>query len=90
MEVIIPTKIRMPILRIDILEKANAKTIAKDLDTIDELREAAAVSIASYQQRLENLHNQRVKSCTFQPGDLVLRRVFEMGNSSPTGKDHAW
>ena len=33
--------------------------------------------IASYQQRLANLNNQRVKSRTFLPGELVLRRVFE-------------
>ena len=35
------------------------------------------MSIASYQQRLANLYNRRVKSCTFLPGELLLRRVFE-------------
>ena len=43
----------------------------------EELREAAAVRIASYQQRLTNLYNGLVKSCTFRDGDLVLRRIFE-------------
>ena len=43
----------------------------------DELREDAAVRMASYQQRLVNLYNRRVKLQTFQDEDLVLRRVFE-------------
>ena len=49
----------------------------KDLDMADELREAAAVQIASYYRRLENLYNRCVKPRIFQPGDLVMRKVFE-------------
>ena len=44
---------------------------------VDELREATAARIESYQQRLISMYNRRVKSQTFQGGDLVLRRVFE-------------
>ena len=43
----------------------------------DELREAAVVRIASYQQRITNLYNRQVKQRAFQAEDLVLRRVFE-------------
>ena len=43
----------------------------------DKLREAAAMHIASYQQKLTNLYNRKVKSHAFQAEDLVLRRVFE-------------
>ena len=94
MEVIIPTKIGMPTIRTEIPEEANTKAIIKDLDTDDELREAAAVHIASYQQRLESMHNRHVKPRTFKAGDLVLRRVLkaqltqQTGSSSPNGKDH--
>ena len=77
MEAIIPTEIRMPTIRAEILKKANVESLAKDLDTTDELREVATVRRASYQQRLLNLHNRRVKLRTFLPRDLVLRRVFE-------------
>ena len=56
-EAIIPTKIGMPTVQAETPEKANAEALVKDLDTTDELREAAAVCIASYQQRLANLHN---------------------------------
>ena len=47
------------------------------MDTIDELRESAVVSIASYQSRLANSYNKRVKPWMFQSEDLVLRKVFE-------------
>ena len=51
--------------------------MVKDLDTVNELREAIAVRIATYHNRLANLYNRRVKPRIFQPGDLVLRKVFE-------------
>ena len=57
MEAIVPIEIKMPTIRIEIPEEANVEAITKDLDTTDELREAAVVLIASYQQRLANLHN---------------------------------
>ena len=44
---------------------------------IDELRESAAICIASYQCRLANSYKKRVKPRMFQPGDVVLRKVFE-------------
>ena len=77
MEAIIPTEIGMPTLRTEIPKKDNVEAITKDLDMTDELREATAVRIASYQQRLTNLYNRHVKPCAFRAGDLVLRRLFE-------------
>ena len=62
-EAIIPTEIGMPTLRTGIPREANAEV--KDLYITDELCEATAVHIASYQQRLRNLYNRRVKLCTF-------------------------
>ena len=61
MEAIIPIEIGMPTLRIEILKKANTEALAKDLDMTDELREAAVVRMASYQQRITNLYNKRVR-----------------------------
>ena len=86
MEGIIPTEIRMPTIRTEIPEKANVEAVIKDINTTDELREAAAVGITSYQQRLVNFHNRRVKSCTFLAGELVLRRVFENMANPADGK----
>ena len=42
--------------------------------------------IASYQQRLANLYNRRVKPSTFLLRDLVLRMVFENTVNPVEGK----
>ena len=60
--------------------------MVKDLDTSDELREAATIRIASYQCLLANSYNKRVKPRVFQSGDLVLRKVFENTADPTTGK----
>ena len=60
--------------------------MVKDLDTVDELRESAAIRIASYQRRLANFYNKRVKPRMFQPGNLVIRRVFENTTDPNVGK----
>ena len=65
------------------LEPTNEESVIKELDTSDELREVAAVRMASYQRRLANSYNKRVKPRMFQPGDLVLRKVFE-NTADPT------
>ena len=44
---------------------------------VDNLREAVAIRITSYQQRMANLYNKNIKSRTFRARDLVLRKVFE-------------
>ena len=77
MEAIIPTEIGMPTIQSDMPEQENTELVIKDLDTVDELGESAAVRIASYQCRLANSYNKRVKPRMFQPGDLILRKVFK-------------
>ena len=77
MEVIIPIEIGMPTIQTKIPQEANSEAITKDLDTTYKLREVVAMHIASYQQRLVNLHNWRVKPLTFKAEELVLRRIFE-------------
>ena len=58
----------------------------RELDTSDEIREAVAIRVASYQSRLANFYNKRVRPRVFQLGDLVLRRVFENTTDPTTGK----
>ena len=65
MEAIISIEIGVPTLRTEILEKPNTKAIAKDLDMTNELREAVAICIASYQQRITNLYNRHVRQRAF-------------------------
>ena len=86
MEAIIPTQIGMPTIWSDVLEQENAELVLKDLAMVDELRESTAVRIASYQCRLENSYNKRVNPRMFQPGDLVLRKIFENTADLAAGK----
>ena len=86
MEAVIPTEISMPTIRIGMPDEENAELVIKDLDTVDELRESATVRIASYQRCFANSYNKLVKPRMFQPGDLVLRKVFENTANPASGK----
>ena len=86
MEVVIPTKIGLPTVRTATPESENVESVVRELDISDELREAAAIRIASYQRRLANSYNKRVKPRVFQLGDLVLRKVFENTADPTIGK----
>ena len=48
MEAIIPTEIGMSTIQTDVPEQGNTDLMVKDIDTLDELRESAAIRIASY------------------------------------------
>ena len=86
MEVVIPTEIGLPTIYTAASESANEESIVRELDTSDELREAAAIQLASYQHRLANSYNKRVRPRVFQPGDLVLPKVFENTANPRAGK----
>ena len=86
MKVVIPIEIGMPTLQTKIPEEANIEALARDLDMTDELREAEVMRMASYQQRITNLYNRRVKQRAYQIGDLVLRKVFKNKANPAAGK----
>ena len=85
-EAIIPIEIGMPMLRTEVPGMTNAEAISKDLDMADKLREATAISIASYQQRTKNLYNKHINRRAFRARDLVLRKVFENTFDLAVGK----
>ena len=86
MEAVIPIEIGLPTIRTATPESENAKLVVRELDASDGLRETATIRIASYQRSLANSYNERVKPRVFQPGDLVLRRVFENIADPTAGK----
>ena len=86
MEDVIPIEISLPTKWTATPEPENAESVVRELDTSDELQEAAAIRVASYQRRLANSYNKRVKPRVFQPGDLVLRKVFENTMDPTKGK----
>ena len=70
----------------EIPKETNTEALSRDLDMIDELREAAVMRMTSYQQRITNLYDKQVRQRAYQSGDLVLRRVFENTANPATGK----
>ena len=86
MKAVIPTEIGLPTIQTTTPESENAESVVRELEASDELQEAAAIRVASYQRRLENSYNKRVKPRVFQPGDLVLRKVFENTTDPTVGK----
>ena len=57
------------------VEADNGKARQDALDLLDEERDLAAARLAIYQQDLRHYHSSRVRSRTFQEGDLVLRLI---------------
>ena len=86
MEVVIPTEIDLPTIRTTTPESENEGSMIRELDISDELWEVAAIRVTSYQHRLANFYNKRLIPRVFQPGDLVLRRVFENTTDPIAGK----
>ena len=57
------------------MEQDNELARQDSLDALEEERDLAASRSAIYQQDLRRYHSRRVKSRTFQEGDLVLRLI---------------
>ena len=78
MEIVIPTKIGMHIIKM-LVQKAeiNGVDLKMHLDWADEECEAAAIRMASYHQRTMAQYNKKAQPQLFRPRDLVLKRVFE-------------
>ena len=66
MKDVIPTKIGLPTIRTATPESENEGFVIRELDTSDELREAAAIRVTSYQRHLANFYNKRVRLRAFQ------------------------
>jgi hypothetical protein len=46
-----------------------------DIDRLEEARCAALVQLARYLEGIRHYHDRNVKECSFNVGDLVLRRI---------------
>ncbi|KAL0386487.1 UNVERIFIED_CONTAM: hypothetical protein Slati_4546100 [Sesamum latifolium] len=88
-EAIIPAELGMPSHKVmNFYEECNENLLRENLDLIEELREKAFLRIQRYKNIMIQFLQQRVKSRSFQVGDLVLRRVDAL---KPIGKlDPTW
>ena len=75
-EAVLPSDIRHDSPRVAAyVEADNEKARQEALDLSDEERDMAAARSAIYQQDLRRYHSRRVRTRTFQEGDLVLRLI---------------
>jgi hypothetical protein len=84
---VLPSDIRHDSPRVAAYVEADNEIARQNaLDALDEERDLAAARSAIYQQDLRRYHSRRVKTWTFQEGDLVLRLIqdqTDMHNLSP-------
>ena len=75
-EAVLPSDIRHDSPRVSAYVEADNETARQDaLDRLDEERDITAARSAIYQQDLHRYHSRRVRTRTFQEGDLVLRHI---------------
>lgn len=76
-EAILPIEVEIPSLRVSlhnlIDDESYRVSHLQDLELLDEKRQAAYNHLKAYQQRMSRSYNHRVRSRTFEVGDLVLR-----------------
>ncbi|XP_073137781.1 uncharacterized protein [Henckelia pumila] len=77
-EAVLPVEIGEESARIIFYDEENGKRRMEDLDFLGEKREAAAIRIEAYKNRIARSYNRRVRRKGFQVGDLVLRKVQEV------------
>ena len=75
-EAVLPSDIRHDSPRVaNYVEVDNEQARQEALDLLDEKRDMALAHSAVYQQDLRRYRSRRVKTRTFQEGDLVLRLI---------------
>ena len=75
-EAVLPSDIRHdPPLVAAYVETHNKKERQEALDLLDEERDMAAARSVIYQQDLRHYHSRRVRTRTFQEGDLLLQLI---------------
>ena len=93
-EAVLPSDIRHDSPRVAAyVEADNEKARQEALDLLDEERDIAAARSVIYQQDLRRYHSCRVRTRTFQEGDLVLRLIqdqTDMHKLSHLGKGLLW
>ena len=93
-EAVLPSDIRHDSPRVAAYVEADNEQARQDaLDLLDEKRDLAAARSAIYQQDLCRYRSRRVKSRTFQEGDLVLRLIQDQTDAhklSPPWQGPLW
>ena len=84
---VLPTEVVMPTARYGLLtQDTNLAELNHDLDTVDEVREAAKLRLAAYHQQVARSYNKHVHVRMFKVGDMVLRKTFQNTTDPTAGK----
>ncbi|XP_074298932.1 uncharacterized protein LOC141629914 [Silene latifolia] len=84
---VIPAEIHVPTTKSSLNTVEENKPLLQDsLILAEELRDAAKIRIASYQQTVSRSYNKNVNIRVFKEGDLVLRKVFPNTKDKNAGK----
>ena len=59
--------------------------LLENLDLMEEKHNKSLVRLAAQKQLVAKYYNTKVRPCSFLPGDLVLRRVFQNTQELGTG-----
>ncbi|GMH25591.1 hypothetical protein Nepgr_027434 [Nepenthes gracilis] len=86
-EAVIPVEVGLPSLRVEHFNPdLNSQRLREHLDLLEEARDRARLSIATYQQRVARYYNKKVKARQFEVGDLVLRSIEATGKNAGRNK----
>ncbi|XP_074301294.1 uncharacterized protein LOC141632669 [Silene latifolia] len=86
-EAVIPAETHVPTTRSNLNTIEENKPLLQDSLTLtEELRDAARIRIASYQQTVAKSYKKNVNIRVFKEGDLVLRKVFPNIKDKNAGK----
>lgn len=75
-EAVIPVKISLSSLKVaNFAQGHNDEDMVSSLNALEERRDTVFIQLSSYQQRLAQSYNRKVKPQEYEPRDLVLRKV---------------
>src|SRR4051812_1409865 len=90
-EAVLPHDLKFGAPRVTGYEEEEAEeALQDDKDTGDEARDTSLAKSEGYQDNLRTYQSSRLRTRTFNKGDLVLRLIQEKVHKlAPNGKDHS-
>ena len=87
MEAVIPLEVGLSTLRSELCDHGlNDLNVARELDFVEEWREAVAIRLAAYQQQLARGYYRKLKERRFTVGELVLKKTLPGDRNPNEGK----
>ena len=84
---VVPVEIALPTSRYGLVTpNTNSALLYDEIDLVDELRDLAAIRLASYHQSVAISYNNNVRVRMFKAGDWVLKKVLPNKRDPRHGK----